>query len=62
MMIYITQNNFTLCLPFSARLFLNKPVIKLANHLRGKYCSDVPYVDPDDVEKLYQAIKSCKKN
>lgn len=61
MMIYLTQDKFTICLPVPTRLFLNRPVMKLANKLREKYASDVPYVDPDEIEKLYQAIRASKK-
>lgn len=62
MRIYLTQNNFTLCIPFPTRLFLNRPVIKIANWACKEYCPDVPYMDPEDIEKLYQAIRSSKKN
>ena len=61
MRIYLTQNKFTICLPFPTRFILNKPVIKMANRARLKYASDIPYMDPEDVEKLYQVIKSSKK-
>lgn len=62
MRIYIRQNKFRLWIPIPTRLFLNKPVIKLANKACKEYCPEmVPDIDPEDVEKLYQAIKKCKK-
>ncbi len=62
MRIYIRQNNFTFFIPVPTRLFLNKPVIKIANWACKEYCPDeMPDIDPEDVEKLYQAIKKCKK-
>ena len=61
MRIYLTQNNFTLCIPVPTRLFLNRPAVKIANWACNKYCPDVPYMNPEDMEKLYQTIKSSKK-
>ena len=62
MRIYITHNNFTFVIPVPTRLFLNKPVVKLANCACKGYCPEmVPDIDPEDVEKLYQEIKKCKK-
>lgn len=62
MRIYLTHNHFTFCIPFPTRLFLNKPVIKVANWATKKYCpNEIPYIEPEYASMLYREIKKSRK-